>query len=153
LADLLPGDVIVFESDKAGLRLLKRVIAVPGDVISMRDKRVMINGEEIEYGIPEESGALVKNNFLVLQELIENKPHRIQINPHSPNFQGDFSSMIIPENNYFVLGDKRDNSRDSRYIGLVPRHEIIGRSRKILLSLDYDNYYLPRLNRFNFPLQ
>jgi signal peptidase I len=47
-----------------------------------------------------------------------------------------------------MLGDNRDKSADSRVIGLVPRDEIIGRSRAVVMSLNYDNFYLPRLDRF-----
>lgn len=108
------------------------MIGVPGDVISMHDKQVMINGKQIKYEFPEDGRDQVNDNTLVLRELIENKPHEIQINAQSTSSPGDFSSLTIPENSYFVLGDNRDNSRDSRYIGLVPRHEIVGRGKNRL---------------------
>ncbi|NTS78928.1 signal peptidase I, partial [Catenovulum sp. SM1970] len=55
-------------------------------------------------------------------------------------------------NHYLVLGDNRDNSADSRMIGFVPRAEIVGRSQSVVFSLDYENYFLPRTDRFLQPL-
>ncbi|TMO82721.1 signal peptidase I, partial [Pseudoalteromonas ruthenica] len=49
---------------------------------------------------------------------------------------------------YLVMGDNRDNSADSRVIGLVPRDELLGRAERVIVSLDYDDYYLPRSDRF-----
>ena len=60
----------------------------------------------------------------------------------------NFNNITIPENFYLVLGDNRNNSADSRFIGLIPRKEIIGRAKHVVMSLNYDNYYLPRTNRF-----
>jgi signal peptidase I len=59
-----------------------------------------------------------------------------------------FRAGVIPSGYYFALGDNRDNSADSRVIGLVPRQEIVGRSRHVVLSFNYENYYIPRKDRF-----
>ena len=65
----------------------------------------------------------------------------------SPNFS--FNPVVVPEDKYLVLGDNRRQSADSRVYGFVPRSEIIGRADKVLFSLDYDNYYLPKSDRVN----
>ena len=60
----------------------------------------------------------------------------------------NFTPVNVPKGQYLVLGDNRYNSADSRVIGFIPRNEIVGRSRKVVISFNYDNYYLPRSARF-----
>jgi signal peptidase I len=60
--------------------------------------------------------------------------------------------VVVPQGKYFVLGDNRDNSADSRYIGFIPRRNIVGRASRVLVSLNPDHDYLPRKERFLHPL-
>lgn len=132
------GDIIIFDSEKAGKRLVKRVMGLPGDTMSMNNNVVSLNGEILEYKILKQ-----REDKLIAEERYKNIRYRIQVNKDS-----NFYNVKIPKNFYLVLGDNRDNSADSRYIGLIPRSEIIGRTQHVVMSLNYDNYYLPRLNRF-----
>jgi signal peptidase I len=72
----------------------------------------------------------------------------MQVAAMAPSPAGSFDPVTVPAGQYLVLGDNRDNSKDSRYIGFIPRGEIIGRASYVVLSFNYDNYYLPRNNRF-----
>ena len=61
--------------------------------------------------------------------------------------------VVVPEGSYFFLGDNRDNSEDSRYIGVVPRHLLIGRAHHILVSADIQGDWLPRIERIGERIQ
>jgi signal peptidase I len=63
-----------------------------------------------------------------------------------------FGPTMVPQGQYLFLGDSRDNSEDSRYIGFAPRDSIVGRAFKIAYSLDSDRWYAPRTDRFLAPL-
>ncbi len=142
LADPQRGDIVVFDSEAANNRLVKRVIGVPGDVVELRSNRLYINGVSARYSPVAETA-----DMLQLNEEIAGFTHRMQVYRFK-NGSGSFSPVTIPAGRYLVLGDNRDNSADSRIIGFVPRHEIVGRSSGVVLSLDYDNYHLPRADRF-----
>ncbi len=63
-----------------------------------------------------------------------------------------FGPIVVPADQYLMLGDNRDNSRDSRYFGLVPRQNLIARASHVAVSFDPDHWYLPRLARIGRPL-
>jgi len=141
-ADPERGDIVVFDSKAADLRLVKRVIGVPGDVVSLENNQLWINGVKIQY--------LPSNKQLLSKDFIEKLPevsHKVRVHNTYSRF-ASFPEVVVPEGYYLVLGDNRDNSADSRVHGLVPREEIIGRSKHVVMSLDYGNYFLPRKGRF-----
>lgn len=140
LSDPQRGDIAVFDSKASDKRLVKRVVGVPGDAVSMINNQLTINGTAIQYE---------KNTGNIDQlEHLFSTTHIVRIkNPNDHAF-ANFPTVIVPEDHYLMLGDNRDNSADSRVIGFVPRDEFIGRSRAVVMSLNYDNFYIPRADRF-----
>ena len=137
ISDPARGEIVVFDSEIAKKRLVKRVIGVPGDILSMSNNALTINGKPLKYE------RLNRTDFI---EHLSGVEHAIRLHPAGR--YANFKPLKIPTDYYFVMGDNRNNSADSRVIGLVPRNEIVGRTKRVVMSLDYDNYYLPRKERF-----
>ncbi len=140
------GDIITFDSKAPGKRMLKRTIGLPGDVVELRDNVLIINGERLNY-VPHSSSLAAVDQ---LEDLFGVK-HIVRLSRIKSDYSS-FGPVEVPEGHYLTLGDNRDNSGDSRVFGFVPRKEIVGRTRSLVLSLDYDNYYIPRKGRFLQPL-
>ncbi|MCP3964445.1 MAG: signal peptidase I [bacterium] len=143
------GDVVVLLSPEPdGKRLVKRVVGLPGDVIEIRGNHLFRNGEPAVY-------RMLKDDFdgyldmepmpMLYTEQIDGKAHPIMIAGAGMHPRGPF---LVPEGKYFVMGDNRNNSRDSRYFGPVDRSYILGQATKVALSLDREHYYRPRWDRF-----
>lgn len=146
------GDIVVFDSPKTGVTLIKRVVGLPGDVIEMREDALYINGEKLKYSqAPDDVGSdmlasarQIDHQFAY--EMLAVKPHAIMVLPERAAMR-DFGPLVVAPGRYFVMGDSRDNSEDSRYIGTVPREAIVGRASRVIVSLDPDHHYLPRAGR------
>jgi signal peptidase I len=150
LGDPARGDIIVFDSAAAGKTMVKRVVALPGDRVQMRDNRLTINGQALAYRLEEMSLQQQFGGWEPEEDLL-GVLHSIRLGAtQSP--LANFDAVTVPAGHYLVLGDNRDNSADSRVIGFIPRNEILGRTRSVVLSLDYEDYYLPRKARFFHPL-
>jgi signal peptidase I len=146
------GDIVVFYSPADGKRLVKRVIGIPGDSVAMRNNQLIINGEKIVY---EPINSLQTNSLSLgmdakqygFIENLSNTRHPVMITPQRPSLRS-FGPVTIPKDNYFVMGDNRDNSADSRYFGFVERSQVVGQATSIVISLDINNKYQPRWERF-----
>ncbi len=146
------GDIVTFPSPTDGTLLIKRVVAIPGDTVAMVGERLIVNGIAARYapGDMRELQTLLAatqaRQPTVLRESGTGIAHDILLLPDrwAPS---TFGPIVVPKGKYFVLGDNRDNSEDSRFIGLVPRRTIIGRATCIIVSLDPDRWDLPRSAR------
>ena len=156
IAEPRRGDIVTFSSPRDGTRLIKRIVALPGDRVEMRDERLIVNGEIAEYLDPEstvepaEQGAGIP--AMRLTETIGQHTRRVQLLDRAGALS-TFGPLEVPRGSYLMLGDNRDNSADSRYFGFVPRHLLIGQARHILASADINGSWAPRLERFGRRLQ
>lgn len=156
IADPQRGDIVTFISPEDGNRLVKRVIGLPGDVIEMKNEALVINGIKASYTAA--SGDIATQltpdyagRQLVLNERLPDREQQIIVMPDRGAMRS-FGPVTVPEGEYLMLGDSRDNSKDSRFIGFVKRELLTGRVRHVAFSVDADRYYLPRLARFGAAL-
>ncbi len=147
--DVRRGDIIVFRHPTLiTVDYVKRCIGLPGDHLKMVDKRVFINGQPLNepYVIHQDNSLLYRDNFP------QGEPEYIQ-DPkmaaraykmlHDDVVNGE---LVIPQGFYFAMGDNRDDSLDSRYWGLVPRDNIMGKPLLIFWSYDADTEDLENYN-------
>jgi signal peptidase I len=135
------GDVVVFRYPvNPAIPFIKRIVGLPGDRLEYRDKTLYVNGEamaQTDLGryVGEGSGT----PFTGAQHRKENltgAPHEILLVPHRGAL-GRTTEWEVPEGHYFVLGDNRDNSEDSRFWGFVPDENLIGRAFFIWFNWDW----------------
>ena len=152
------GDIVTFRSPRDGTLLIKRVVALPGDVVEMRNERLYINGKGADYKVVEQSldsvGGTATRAFQLAETWDGNRArprHHIQIMPDVMAAR-TFGPVTVAPGEYLMLGDNRDNSADSRVIGLVPRKLLVGRAERVLVSADYQGNWMPRTERFGMSL-
>lgn len=145
------GDVVTFSSPKDGMRLIKRIVGVPGDTLEMRDEVLWVNGTPATYSDAQDISEPIVPGHTVpgikLNELAANRQRTVQFMP-TVRAMRDFAPVVVPADSYFMLGDNRDNSDDSRYIGFVPRRLLIGRAHHVLASAQILDDWMPRFRRF-----
>jgi signal peptidase I len=150
-----PGEIVIVHSPKDDVRLVKRLIAGPGDIVEMRNNRLVVNGAALPYG---ELSAGVLEYFTeregraFAEETLNGRGHAVMATRGIPAPR-TFGAIKIPADKYFVMGDNRDQSGDSRIFGLVSREKIVGRSSAVAISLDPKRWYLPRWGRFFSAMQ
>ncbi len=147
------GDVVVLRSPDDGRRLVKRVVGLPGDEIRILNNRLYVNGQQAHYEpidpvIYEQLDIEQPRGHVVSIEEVAGREHPIMIS----SSRSSSGPWVMPGGKFFVMGDNRDNSRDSRIFGPVDRAAILGRATAVALSVDPDNYYMPRWKRFFTPL-
>ena len=139
------GDVMVFRyPPKPSLDYIKRVVGLPGDTVAYLNKRLTINGKTIEtQSVPEFFDEDSMRYFKQYQEALGAQPHRLLNDDDRPafipgvekfpgfeacNYTIEGVTCKVPEGHYFMMGDNRDNSMDSRYWGFVPEKNIVGKA-------------------------
>jgi signal peptidase I len=156
------GDVMVFRyPPKPSLDYIKRVVGVPGDTVAYLNKRLTINGKPVETNtLPDFFDEDASQYFKQFEETLGEKPHRLLNDARRPafvagvekfegmencNYTVEGVTCKVPEGHYFMMGDNRDNSLDSRYWGFVPDKNIVGKA--FFVWMNFTN--LKRIGGFN----
>jgi signal peptidase I len=142
---------VTFDSPADDVNLIKRVVAVEGDTVAMVDNQLVINGKpqvrvlrDSARRVPTEQGAV---NLQVWQEQLGRSRHETALIP-ALNYFTEFEPVQVPVGHVMVLGDSRDNSRDSRFIGFIDMQRITGRAERVVMSHDPERFYMPRSHRW-----
>ena len=135
------GDVVVFRYPKdPSTDYIKRVVGLPGDRVGYYNKTVYINGEpvgQVPAGVYIGVGSGISmSGASERQEQLGDVLHDILVMPRTPSLEGEF---VVGEDEYFVMGDNRDNSNDSRYWGPVPESNLVGKAFRIWMNWDSAN--------------
>lgn len=135
------GDIVVFRFPRQpSIDYIKRVIGMPGDRIAYFDKKVYVNGQlasQTPLNVYEGRGqGQSMSGAMRLEENLESVKHDILVMQGAASVEDVF---VVPEGQYFVMGDNRDNSNDSRYWGFVPEANLVGKAFFIWMNWDLDN--------------
>lgn len=127
------GDVVVFRyPHDPDVDYVKRVVGVPGDVVEIRDRRLYLNGKMVPLKYQSEWRDDSEDSLLLYEENLDTHPHPVLLRL---NWQDPPYRVEVPPRHYFVMGDNRDNSSDSRVWGLVPEENLVGKATVVWLNL------------------
>jgi signal peptidase I len=151
-AEPKPGDIVVVLSPRDGTRLVKRVVAGPGDTVALQDNRLVLNGHAVDYEpASADYGEMIAHQFrphaFFAEENLAGVEHAVMGLRGAGATSRNFPTVTVPPGGYFLMGDSRDNSRDSREFGFATRDAILGKAEGVLVSLDINDTWLPRTDR------
>ena len=147
------GEIVIFRGKGSSQLLIKRIIGLPGETIEIEKNKVRINKAQANYSPLQRDFfnhldlyARTQHEFML--ETFEDAEHSIMLQKKTSHASDSTQPIKIPTGNYYVLGDNRHSSIDSRNTGLVRRAQILGRAKAVAFSLEHDNFYIPRKDRF-----
>ncbi len=138
------GDVVVFRFPRDRSQdYIKRVVGLPGDVVGYRGKRLYVNGEEVAAADDGRYVGVGSGRDMTgaeqRREILGEAEHRILVRPNAYFGGADEGEWTVPAGHYFVMGDNRDNSEDSRFWGFVPEGNLVGKAFVIWMNWDGRN--------------
>lgn len=127
-AEIKRGDIVVFDfPGEPSIRYAKRIIGIPGDVLEFKGRRLKLNGELVEtseQSAPQTMSSDGRLSYVTMKETLSGNTYTVAYTKAEEDRK---ISVTIPDGNYFVLGDNRDHSNDSRYWGFVPAQNLVGK--------------------------
>lgn len=137
------GDVAVFRlPSDPGTNYIKRIVGLPGDVVSMRDKQLWINGEPVPFELLDETVEIECGGFWftaqVGAETLGEHSHKVFLSEQRDR-PSPFLGRPVPPGQYLVMGDNRDCSRDGRIIGYIPETSMVGRAVRVWMNWDAES--------------
>jgi len=136
------GDVVVFRYPKnPSVNFIKRAVGLPGDTITYRGKQLFVNGEKVES---KPAGRFQSSDIkcttpaadaMLFNEQLGNANHKVLLHDLGRSSNGQW---VVPQGHYFMMGDNRDRSNDSRVWGFVPEENLLGRAVGIWLNFDFE---------------
>jgi len=136
------GDVAVFRyPNDPSVDYIKRVIGLPGDHIAYRDSQLYVNGNAINLDkigayMETKNGLPIQGAVLFKEQITKNLQHNILLDSMMQSSRGD-GEWVVPAHHYFMMGDNRDNSNDSRFWGFVPEENLVGKAFMIWMNWDF----------------
>ncbi|MBI4622148.1 MAG: signal peptidase I [Verrucomicrobia bacterium] len=151
-SDPARGEIVVCFAPDDGTRLVKRVVGQPGDTVELRRDTLLLNGTPVPHApLPASATCDLepaeRASAVFARETLGARPHAVMALPTRPAVR-NFGPVRVPAGHYFMMGDNRDNSRDSRFFGFMPRAEIIGEVKGVFVSADLTHWLRPRFDRF-----
>ncbi len=152
IADPARGDVVVFQEKGTSRYLIKRIVGIPGDKVEYKGEELYINGVKLEHT----QTAIDNSNLFSIVESTEIMPvnenktiqHQIYHYPHRTNKMNYvYTDLTVPAGSYFMMGDNRNDSEDSRFWGVIPEQNFVGKAMFTWLSVDLSNLNI-RFSRF-----
>jgi len=134
------GDVMVFRlpSDPS-VNYIKRIVGLPGDTVVYRNKQLTINGKLVAMQAKGQVQGSSGLNALMVGEQLGESEHDVLLELYRGGREGEYA---VPAGHYFMMGDNRDNSQDSRYpqVGFVPDNNIVGKAVRIWMNWDFPGW-------------
>ena len=134
------GDVVVFKYPKnPNIDYIKRVVGLPGDRIEYRNRIIYVNGQPVQQTpagkyVGRESGSVMNGAAIMIETFDNGNSHKVLIDNDKSSM--NMGPVTVPEGEYFMVGDNRDHSNDSRFWGFVPEKNIKGRAFGIWMNWD-----------------